>query len=118
MFLRRTGCTSLEREEHTKQALAIGALEFKTPRYLVGEWEDWELGKNSFELPPMSNPSCHNYHWQFEHLHWMLASATHSIYVSLDSKLLVPVVYFADTVKTSLGIMHTTLDFCPRPTRK
>ena len=34
MFLRRTGCTSLEREEHTKQALAIGALEFKTPRYL------------------------------------------------------------------------------------
>jgi len=26
MFLRRTGCTSLEREEHTKQALAIGAL--------------------------------------------------------------------------------------------
>ena len=88
MFLRRTGCTSLEREEHTKQALAIGALEFKTPRYLVGDRGDWELGKNSFELPPMSNPSCHNYHWQFEHLHWMLASATHSIYVRTVSKCL------------------------------
>ena len=46
-----------------------------------------------------------------------------SKYKYQDSKLLAPVVYFVEPVKTSLWTvraehMHSTLDFCPKPTRK
>ena len=46
-----------------------------------------------------------------------------SKYKYQDSKLLAPVVYFAEPVKTSLRTVqaehiHSTLDFCPKPTRK
>ena len=42
------------------------------------------------------------------------------MYTYLDSKLLAPVVYFADLVYGPFGEcnMHSTLDFCPRPTWK
>ena len=44
-----------------------------------------------------------------------------SKYKYQDSKLLAPVVYFTEPVKTSLWTvraenMHSTLEFCPKPT--
>ena len=58
------------------------------------------------------------------HAEWCgVKDAAKSKYNYQDSKLLAPVVYFAEPVKTSLWTvrdehMHSTLDFCPKPTRK
>ena len=47
-----------------------------------------------------------------------------TVYIYQDSKLLVPVVYFAEPVKNRVGApfgpsnMHSTLDFCPKTAKK